>query len=51
MRMYAVRLPLPDGATNLTDFEPDRNCVVSIAAVEPELIVRVQLPPGASPVV
>jgi hypothetical protein len=30
-------LPLPDAATNLTDFAPEWNCAVSMAAVEPEL--------------
>ena len=43
-RMYAVLLPLPVAATNLTDFDPERNCVVSTAAVEPELTWRVQFP-------
>jgi hypothetical protein len=50
-RMYAVLLPLPEAATNFTDFVPERACVVSTAAVDPELTWRVQFPPGALPAV
>jgi hypothetical protein len=50
-RMNAVLLPLPEAATNFTDFVPERACAVSIAAVDPELTWRDQGAPGAWPVV
>src|SRR5689334_1751358 len=51
--MYAVLLPLPDAATNFTDFAPEWNCAVSTATVEvvPGLVCFDHGDVGAWPVV